>query len=268
MNSHPGRAPTNRARFRVQHLTALVALCGAALVAAVALVPSTAHALDVSVVRTSLAPIIGQAAAAIVSAVLVPGSLSAILYAVANFANRRLGKPSDERSFVGFLDRLLDRIVVTTRQGSINKWSVPVLGTSLFRDVVDTIAEADHEQRETVAPEPPRDRPSSSGFADIRALIAVAAIVPFLAIVGAAALSACKLPDPDGCVPYATRCSPLGVPQVCSASQRWQQAMSEPCPAGSVCREVVLPPSGRAAHVCAEPESSEVDGGAVDAAAP
>lgn len=78
-----------------------------------------------------------------------------------------------------------------------------------------------------------RDR-ASGGYAAPSALLfaAVAALV-------ALALAGCPLPPVDGCTPLATRCSPEGVPQSCSPSQRWTSgALQRPCAqraAGSVC---------------------------------
>ena len=45
-----------------------------------------------------------------------------------------------------------------------------------------------------------------------------------LAMLLALAALACgchPLPPPDGCAPMATRCSPAGIPQVCSPERRW-----------------------------------------------
>jgi len=60
-----------------------------------------------------------------------------------------------------------------------------------------------------------------------------------LAPIAGALLSGCPLPPADGCTPLATRCSPEGVPQSCSPSQRWTSgALQRPCAqraAGSVC---------------------------------
>jgi hypothetical protein len=59
------------------------------------------------------------------------------------------------------------------------------------------------------------------------------------------------LPPPDGCPPEATRCSPMGIPQVCSASQRWTNVQDESCRVEAVC---CLTPSvfdsTRTLHAC------------------
>lgn len=219
-----------------------------------------AYAVELTSVRTALTPIMGQAAAAIVSAILAPGALASVLYFFANWANRALSRPSDEPGFMGVLDRLLDRICVTTRAGALNRWSVPVLGRSLFADVLNAIAD-ETGRHSVVAPpsESPSDR-SKGGFIERRFALAIAAVF----VVGIAVAASCKLPPPDGCEPYVTRCSPAGVPQLCSGSQRWQQSMADGCPEGSVCGPVMI--HGRVRHACAPP-SAIVDVETGDAAA-
>lgn len=71
----------------------------------------------------------------------------------------------------------------------------------------------------------------------------------------AACLSGCPIPPPDGCPPRATRCSPSGVPQVCTLGQYWSAPRPEtPCPAGSVCC-YTRSPYGRALHACVPPSA-------------
>ena len=88
-------------------------------------------------------------------------------------------------------------------------------------------------------------------------LIAVAAL--------AAICSGCPLPPPDNCTPLATRCSPEGVPQRCSQSQRWSAGtVSTRCPSSSVCCLARSPYGGHLVHACV-PESlclpERTDGG-------
>lgn len=79
----------------------------------------------------------------------------------------------------------------------------------------------------------------------------------------ALALGGCPLPPADGCTPLATRCSPHGVPQRCSASQRWSAGtVSTTCPAPSVCC-LARSPWDASVHACV-PQSAclDADGGA------
>jgi len=91
-----------------------------------------------------------------------------------------------------------------------------------------------------------RDR-ASGGYAAPSALLFAAVVAVALALAG------CPLPPVDGCTPLATRCSPEGVPQSCSPSQRWTSgALQRPCAqraAGSVCCRT-RSPYGRELYAC------------------
>lgn len=68
------------------------------------------------------------------------------------------------------------------------------------------------------------------------------------------ALAGCPIPPPDGCPPRATRCSPTGVPQVCTLGQYWSAPRPEtPCAPGSVCCWT-RSPYGRELHACVPQE--------------
>lgn len=94
------------------------------------------------------------------------------------------------------------------------------------------------------------------GFAAVDAL-AIALGVGALAFT-AVALAGCPLPAPDGCTPLATRCSPSGVPQSCSPTQRWTSgALQNPCSQralGAVCCRT-RSPYGNELFACA-PQSA------------
>jgi hypothetical protein len=67
----------------------------------------------------------------------------------------------------------------------------------------------------------------------------------------AACLSGCPMPAPDGCAPRSTRCSPRGVPEVCSMTQRWTHGpVAKPCSelGSSCCR--ALSPYGNEVFAC------------------
>ncbi len=69
----------------------------------------------------------------------------------------------------------------------------------------------------------------------IRFVVAAAVVVALSPAVG------CTPPPPaDGCTPNDTRCSPLGLPQTCSPSQRWAALpLALPCvDVGAVCCRV------------------------------
>lgn len=106
-----------------------------------------------------------------------------------------------------------------------------------------------------------RDR-ASGGYAAPAALLFAAAAV-------ALALAGCPLPPPDGCTPLATRCSPEGVPQSCSPSQRWTSgALQRPCAqraAGSVCCRA-RSPYGTELYACV-PQSACLPESVTDAGA-
>lgn len=65
-----------------------------------------------------------------------------------------------------------------------------------------------------------------------------------------ALLSACPLPPPDGCTPLATRCSPAGVPQRCSQTQRWSSGSLATCGGSATCCLARSPYGGRLVHAC------------------
>lgn len=73
--------------------------------------------------------------------------------------------------------------------------------------------------------------------------------LPILLVV-ALALAGCPMPPVDGCPPFAQRCSPRGVPEVCSPQQRWVPA-DRPCleRPGDVCC-LTRSPYGRDIHAC------------------
>lgn len=81
------------------------------------------------------------------------------------------------------------------------------------------------------------------------------------------ALAGCPIPPPDGCPPRATRCSPSGVPQVCTLGQYWSAPRPEtPCAPGAVCCWT-RSPYGRELHACVPredclPEPPLLDAGA------
>jgi len=80
----------------------------------------------------------------------------------------------------------------------------------------------------------------------VRNMMALIALAAFVAI-----CSGCPLPPPDNCTPLATRCSPEGVPQRCSQSQRWSAGtVSTRCPSSSVCCLARSPYGGRLVHAC------------------
>lgn len=103
---------------------------------------------------------------------------------------------------------------------------------------------------------PPSPIEPRRGFAAVDAL-AVAGLAAMLAFT-AAALAGCPLPAPDGCQPLATRCSPSGVPQSCSPTQRWTSgALQNPCSQralGAVCCRT-RSPYGNELFACA-PQSA------------
>lgn len=70
---------------------------------------------------------------------------------------------------------------------------------------------------------------------------------PLLAV--SLALTACPLPPPDGCTPMATRCSPSGVPQRCSQTQRWSSGSLATCGGSARCC-LSRSPWGNTVHAC------------------
>jgi hypothetical protein len=117
------------------------------------------------------------------------------------------------------------------------------------------------EPRETQAPPPP----SEPGFAETR-ILAVIAVASALALV--ALLAGCPMPAPDNCTPFATRCSPSGIPETCSQSQRWSHAPpASPCSSrGPVVCCRTRSPWGNELHACA-PQSACLPETAADAGA-
>lgn len=85
--------------------------------------------------------------------------------------------------------------------------------------VSDRAAAESDKLRELLKPE--ESPPSAPGFAE-RGVLAVVAGVALLAL-GAALLSGCPMPAPDGCSPGARRCHE-DTPQACSPGQRWTPA--------------------------------------------
>ena len=66
-----------------------------------------------------------------------------------------------------------------------------------------------------------------------------------------ALLSACPLPPSDHCRPTATRCSPQGKPQRCSAGERWwSETTAQSCAALGVTCCLALSPYGNRVHAC------------------
>lgn len=125
-------------------------------------------------------------------------------------------------------------------------------GRALRVQIVEGVA-----KRDSIAA-PPTPPPKRQGFFRF----------PLLAL--ACLLTACPLPPPDGCTPMATRCSPQGKPQRCSASQRWwSEPTAQPCAAfGATCCLARSPYGGRLVHACV-PSSvclEEPDVAAMDAA--
>lgn len=81
------------------------------------------------------------------------------------------------------------------------------------------------------------------------------------------ALTGCPIPPPDGCPPRATRCSPSGVPQVCTLGQYWSAPRPEtPCAVGSVCCWT-RSPYGRELHACVPREDCMAEPPVIDAGA-
>ncbi len=73
----------------------------------------------------------------------------------------------------------------------------------------------------------------------------------------AACLGGCPMPAPDNCTPFATRCSPSGIPETCSQSQRWSHAPPAlPCSirGPAVCCRT-RSPWGNELYACAPPSA-------------
>lgn len=71
----------------------------------------------------------------------------------------------------------------------------------------------------------------------------------FLSLAAVVALCGCPLPPPDGCTPMATRCSPAGVPQRCSQTQRWSSGSLASCGGSATCC-LARSPWGNSIHAC------------------
>lgn len=66
-------------------------------------------------------------------------------------------------------------------------------------------------------------------------------------------LQCASLPAREGCAPRATRCSPTGRPQVCSATERWTNVSEVACSTvGAVCC-LARDPWGQVGHACVAP---------------
>ena len=149
-----------------------------------------------------------------------PGLVYALVtYLAANVSNALLDvSKRDEGGLVSLLRRALDAVAFVTQRGAANRWSLPFWGMSLVREVIERIS-APPAPPEPIEPAPapaPRDD-SAAGFVSLQVLAALgSAFVIYLA----AALSTCRMPDPDGCTPNETRCLD-GRPWVCSGTRRW-----------------------------------------------
>lgn len=188
-----------------------------------------------------------------------PAECVALALVVLSLANAALkGKPTS------LLGRIVDRLSALTRADAKGTLSWPLIGRSIFEAVTakpeptapPAPIEPDGARTQVMRAVGDSDR-GVRGFASRAALLDLAA----LAVAGAAlaftatALSGCPLPAPDGCTPLDTRCSPEGVPQSCSPTQRWTSgAMQRPCAEraeGAVCCRARSPyGGGRELHAC------------------
>lgn len=196
--------------------------------------------------------------ASLVAFLAAPGGAALAAYLALNILNACMGKPlpADDLSFLARADRLIDRLVFLCRRDALNRVSAPIFGVSVYEEVKDFFDDEQRKEqrsRESAVPPPPPDRSSSMVF--VIGLLAASALV---------AEEGCRPRAPDGCTPFATRCSPLGIPQVCSQRGYWSQSMADECPSGSVCGLAPVMSSdgdaGRLMHRCARP-SSLVDSG-------
>lgn len=169
------------------------------------------------------------------------GAIAAILTAIAaaTVANARAkGRP------VGWFPRFVDRLAVRTRANATNAgWSWPIIGRSAFEAAIDASA-------------PPSDPPpASGGFSEVVLMRWIAGVS--MLVIFAVTCCGCPMPAPDGCTPFATRCSPSGIPETCSQSQRWSHAPpATPCSSrGPVVCCWTRSPYGRELHACV-PESA------------
>ncbi len=203
--------------------------------------------------------------------------LGLLAYAWLNAANART---AIEKRAGSKLLAIIDRIAVLTMKGAANRASAPVLGKSIADDLRAQLGTVRDEplagtgegvqinsdgtppiRRETQAPPPP----SEPGFVE-RSILLVIAVASALALV--ALLAGCPMPAPDNCTPFATRCSPSGIPETCSQSQRWSHAPpASPCSSrGPVVCCRTRSPWGNELHACA-PQSACLPETAADAGA-
>lgn len=136
---------------------------------------------------------------------------------------------------------VLDRLVFLSRSDAVGTLTLPIIGKSVFEAVRDRNASSG---------------PKREGFARLEVVCFIGGILGVLAFL--VSVTGCPMPAPDGCTPMATRCSPQGIPQTCSATQRWSAgATAEPCSAhGANVRCCwTRSPYGRDLHACV-PESA------------
>jgi hypothetical protein len=203
---------------------------------------------------------------------VVSAALAVLSVVGATIANARAkGAPAS------WPEKFVDRLAVRTRANASNAgWSWPVIGKSIFEAALDASApmtSVDDAPLAGTGPStqlnsdgtPPR---ASGGFAEATVLRWIAAVA--LAALGALWLSGCPLPPPDGCTPTSTRCSPSGVPEVCSATQRWSRGpTARPCAElGSTCCRALSPYGGEVsacvpASVCLADSDAGAEGGAL-----
>lgn len=193
--------------------------------------------------------LIREALAAVVAVALIPGVLPLFGYFALSLLNALIpGPPSNP------IAKAIDRLSILCRRGAARRWSLPVFGKSVFDALRETAVE-EEQKAEAPSAEPSKpEPPAGAGFALLRAL-GIAAVV-FVVVLLGLKLTACRLPEPDGCVPWSHRCAPDGVPEVCSGSMRWTRARpSAPCPAPSVC-SVETPDGGREFARCRRPQDA------------
>ena len=78
-------------------------------------------------------------------------------------------------------------------------------------------------------PTPPADPPPAGSPPPLPAAVLLLASAGTFLLATSAMLTGCPhLDDPVGCPPNARRCSPAGVPEICSPGQRWSPA-DRPC---------------------------------------
>lgn len=127
----------------------------------------------------------------LVSVALYPGLVAALAYAGLNALNAsREGAP---RTPWG---RLLDRVAIACRRGAVNRYSLPVLGKSIFEEIRQHAAEIEAEETAklralSAAEAQAADRPSRPGFAVVDTLAAIAWVV-VLGLGAVAAFAGCS----------------------------------------------------------------------------